>query len=55
MEFTLHFIYVVAIKDAKAWGGDTPFELAMIGIWNLFVMWLKVNQSNPSILEDPHA
>jgi hypothetical protein len=42
MEFVLHFMYVVAIKDAKAWEGDTPFELAMIGFWNLIVMWLKV-------------
>ena len=42
MEALLHFIYVVAIKDAKAWPGDTPFELAMIGFWNLIVMWLKV-------------
>lgn len=42
MEFVLHFIYVVAIKDAKAWAGDTPFQLSMIGAWNLIVMWLKV-------------
>jgi len=42
MEAVMHFIYVVAIKDAKAWSGDTPFELAMIGFWNLIIMWLKV-------------
>lgn len=42
MEAVLHFIYVVAIKDAKAWSGDTPFELAMIGFWNLTIVWLKL-------------
>ena len=42
MEFILHFMYVVAIKDARAWDGDTPFELSMIGFWNLIVVWLKV-------------
>lgn len=43
MEFILHFMYVVAIKDAKAWGDDSPMDLAMIGFWNLIVMWLKVH------------
>lgn len=42
MEFILHFMYVVAIKDSKAWGGDTPLELSMIGFWNLIIVWLKV-------------
>ncbi|KAF8339791.1 MBOAT-domain-containing protein [Cantharellus anzutake] len=42
MEFVLHFMYVVAIKDAKAWTGDTPFQLAMIGYWNLVIIWLKL-------------
>lgn len=41
MEFILHFMYVVAIKDSKAWGGDTPAELSMIGFWNLIIVWLK--------------
>lgn len=35
-------MYVVAIKDAKAWKGETPFELSMVGFWNLMVVWLKV-------------
>ncbi|KAJ7930114.1 glycerol transporter [Mycena leptocephala] len=35
MEFILHFMYVVAIKDTKAW-------IAMIGFWNLIIVWLKV-------------
>jgi protein-cysteine N-palmitoyltransferase HHAT len=42
MECVLHFMYVVAIKDAVAWKGDTPLELSMIGFWNLIVVWLKV-------------
>lgn len=42
MELVLHYMYVVAIKDAKAWQNDTPFELSMIGVWNLFIVWLKV-------------
>jgi len=42
MEFILHFMYVVAIKDSKAWSGDTPAELSMIGLWNLFIVWLKL-------------
>ena len=42
MEYILHFMYVVAIKDTKAWIGDTPAEIAMIGFWNLIIVWLKV-------------
>lgn len=42
MEFVLHFLYVNAIKDAKAWQGATPMELSMIGFWNLIVVWLKL-------------
>lgn len=42
MESILHFMYVVAIKDTKAWQGYTPLELSMIGWWNLIIVWLKV-------------
>ncbi|PFH46767.1 hypothetical protein AMATHDRAFT_82449 [Amanita thiersii Skay4041] len=42
MEFTLHFMYVVAIKDKKAWGGYTPAEISMVGFWNLIIVWLKL-------------
>lgn len=35
-------MYVVTIKDAGAWLGDSPFELSMIGFWNLIIIWLKV-------------
>ena len=42
LEFILHFMYVVAIKDRKAWGGYSAAELCMVGFWNLIVVWLKV-------------
>ncbi|KAF7332366.1 hypothetical protein MKEN_00118400 [Mycena kentingensis (nom. inval.)] len=42
IEFVLHFMYVVAIKDTKAWMGDTPAEIGMIGFWNLILVWLKL-------------
>lgn len=53
MELVLHYMYVVAIKDSwvvqkgstvrrYAWDGDSPFELAIISLWNLIVVWLKV-------------
>ncbi|SPO24530.1 probable GUP1 - Multimembrane-spanning protein essential for proton symport of glycerol [Ustilago trichophora] len=42
MELILHFIYVNAIKDAKAWVGASPLELSMIGFWNLIIVWLKL-------------
>jgi len=42
MEFILHFMYVVAIKDTHVWDGYSPAELSMIGFWNLMVVWLKL-------------
>lgn len=42
MEFILHFMYVNAIKDSKAWIGETPLELSMVGFWNLIIVWLKL-------------
>jgi len=42
MEFILHFMYVVAIKDTRTWQGASPMELSMIGFWNLIIVWLKV-------------
>ena len=44
MEYILHFMYVVAIKDTKSWAGDSPAEIAMIGFWNLIIVWLKVRK-----------
>ncbi|KAE9411626.1 MBOAT-domain-containing protein [Gymnopus androsaceus JB14] len=42
LEFILHFMYVVAIKNTKAWIGDTPAQISMIGFWNLMIVWLKL-------------
>lgn len=42
MEFILHFMYVVAVSKTKAWDGDTPFQLSMLGMFNLNVIWLKL-------------
>lgn len=42
MEFILHFMYVVAVSKTKAWEGDTPFQLSMLGMFNLNVIWLKL-------------
>lgn len=51
MEVLLHYIYVVALKDAKAWQGLGPGELAVVGFWNLIIVWLKVSpRSNAHIL-----
>ncbi|TIC29179.1 MBOAT-domain-containing protein [Wallemia mellicola] len=42
LEISLHFIYVVAIKNTGAWRNDTPSQIALIGFWNLIVVWLKL-------------
>ncbi|KAK4049211.1 glycerol transporter [Microbotryomycetes sp. JL221] len=48
MELVTHSMYVVAIKDESrgglggAWDGATPFQLSMVGFWNLIVVWLKL-------------
>lgn len=42
MEFLLHFMYVVAVSKTKAWDGDSPFQLSMLGIFNLNIIWLKL-------------
>ncbi|KAI0373624.1 MBOAT-domain-containing protein [Pilatotrama ljubarskyi] len=42
LEAVLHFMYVVAIKDRKAWVGYSAAELCMVGFWNLIVVWLKL-------------
>lgn len=43
MECILHYMYVVAIKDRKAWVGYSPMEIGMVGFWNLIIVWLKVS------------
>jgi hypothetical protein len=47
MEFILHFMYVVAIKDTRMWQDASPMELSMVGFWNLIIVWLKVLCSHP--------
>lgn len=42
MEFLLHFMYVVAVSKTKAWEGDTPFQVSMLGMFNLNIIWLKL-------------
>ena len=42
MEIILHLMYVVAMKDTKAWSGISPMHLSLIGFWNLMIVWLKV-------------
>ena len=39
----LHFIYAVAISKAQpAWEIYTPFQLSMLGYFNLHLIWLKL-------------
>ncbi len=43
MELVLHFIYAVAISKAHpAWEVYTPFQLSMLGYFNLHIIWLKL-------------
>lgn len=42
MEVVLHYIYVVAVSKAKAWQGDSPFQISMIGFFNLNIIWMKL-------------
>lgn len=45
MELLLHYIYVVAISKSAShgsWEGNTPFQLSMIGFFNLHIIWLKL-------------
>jgi len=43
MEFLLHTAYVVAIsKSDPDWSTYSPFELSMLGYFNLHIIWLKL-------------
>ncbi|KAI9810829.1 MAG: glycerol transporter [Pycnora praestabilis] len=43
MELMLHFIYAVAIsKSQPVWEAYTPFQLSMLGYFNLHIIWLKL-------------
>ena len=52
MEFVLHSMYVVAIKDSPGdwWINLGPMEVSMIGFWNLIIVWLKVRFLHPLFL-----
>ncbi|RKO98755.1 hypothetical protein CXG81DRAFT_15488 [Caulochytrium protostelioides] len=41
-EAMLHAFYVVAISRAKAWGGMSPFQVAMVSYFNLKLIWMKL-------------
>ncbi len=41
-EVMLHFMWVVAIKDTASWIGFTGTQYAGLGLFNLFVVWLKL-------------
>lgn len=43
MELVLHFIYAVAIsKSHPDWNIYSPFQLSMLGYFNLHIIWLKL-------------
>ncbi|KAI8900829.1 membrane bound O-acyl transferase [Globomyces pollinis-pini] len=42
MELMMHFLYVVAIKDTKAWKGFGSLEIFTLGYFNLNVIYLKL-------------
>lgn len=43
MEVMLHFLYAVAIsKSQPTWEVYTPFQLSMLGYFNLHIIWLKL-------------
>lgn len=43
MEVLLHYIYIVAIaKSNPNWSIYSPFQISMIGYFNLHIIWLKL-------------
>ncbi|KAJ1655766.1 glycerol transporter [Dispira simplex] len=42
MESMQHLLYVVAISHTKAWEGFSPFQMSMVGYFNLKFIWLKL-------------
>lgn len=43
MELILHYTYVVAISKASPnWSLYSPFQLSMLGFFNLHIIWLKL-------------
>lgn len=42
MEVLLHYTYVVALSKFKAWEGLSSYQISMIGLFNLNLVWLKL-------------
>jgi len=42
MEIMMHFVYVVAIAKFGSFDKYTPFELSLVGYFNLKYVYLKV-------------
>ncbi|KAI9654404.1 MAG: hypothetical protein M1829_000935 [Trizodia sp. TS-e1964] len=43
MELVLHFIYAVAISKSRPnWSMYSPYQLSMLGYFNLHIIWLKL-------------
>lgn len=43
MELVLHYLYAVAVSKARPnWSLYSPFQLAMLGYFNLHIIWLKL-------------
>ncbi|KAI8057108.1 glycerol transporter [Syncephalis plumigaleata] len=42
METMMHYFYVVTISKTHAWSGFTPFQISMVGYFNLKFIWLKL-------------
>lgn len=42
MEFVNHYMYMVAISKTQAWDNDTILQIAMIALFNLVLIWLKL-------------
>ncbi|GMM42643.1 hypothetical protein FOG50_03656 [Hanseniaspora uvarum] len=42
MEVLLHYTYVVALSKFKAWENLSSYQISMIGLFNLNLIWLKL-------------
>ncbi|KAK7204414.1 MBOAT, membrane-bound O-acyltransferase family-domain-containing protein [Myxozyma melibiosi] len=42
MEWILHYMYVIALSNSHAWEGLSPFQISMVGFFNLKTIWLKL-------------
>ncbi|KAF8941313.1 MBOAT, membrane-bound O-acyltransferase family-domain-containing protein [Dissophora ornata] len=42
MEFTLHYMHMVAVSKRQAWENDSVLQICMIGLFNLILIWLKL-------------